>query len=76
MRMPPSRECPAIFADSRVVVRLGVTRATSPDVRSVDQSAYGGSVPAVLRSLDAGRALGILPPLANNAGFMARATPR
>ncbi len=50
-----------------MLTRLGVACATSPDVRL--------GHPA-LRSLDAGRALGILPPLASNAGSMARATPR
>ena len=54
---------------------FGVAPATSPDVRFVDQSAYGGSVPAALRSLDASFAFGILPALAANAGSVAGATP-
>ena len=45
---------------------LGVARATSPDARYVDQSAYGGSVPAALRSLGGNLAFatGTEPPQA------------
>ena len=47
---------------------LGVARATSPDARYVDQSAYGGSVPAALRSLGGNLAFAILAAL----GFLRR----
>ena len=50
-RAAPSGRRRAQAAALALMVRLRATRTPSPDARYVDQSAWGGSVPAVLRSL-------------------------